>query len=783
MTMKNFIFTSKARTLFSLYNKLKNAIIPDIKIYNYQNIDFLSQQIQQDFKDSIVVIRSSSNLEDLSEHSNAGKFKSVLNVNTNNIDNIKNAITEVISSYPSNDNIKEFFVQKQVQNIKYSGVAFSVDIDNLAPYYIINYDISPNSDTITSGTSSNHRLYIHYHQCEQNPKHLFIKKIINLINELVSITKHKFIDVEFAIDQEENIFLLQVRPIITANKINLNKLDYTDCLFKVYKKIEKLQAPHPNLLGKKTIYGVMPDWNPAEMIGFKPKPLALSLYKEFITDNIWAYQRDNYGYRNLRSHPLLVSFIGIPYIDIRVDFNSFIPKTLNETIAEKLIEYYLDKLLKFPYLHDKVEFDIIFSCYYFGINKKLQELLNHNFNENEIKRIEFSLLELTNNIINPNNSLLNNDLQKIEILKQKFNEIINSKLSTIDKIYWLTEDTKRYGTLPFAGIARSAFIAVQFLKSLINENIISKDDYNNFLSSLNTITKKINNKISDYFNGKISKDELLEDIGHLRPGTYDITSLSYEENFDNYYLNFAVTNHSQKSENFNFTDIQIKQIKQLLIENGLNIQYDDFINFIKTAIEGREYSKFVFTKSISHILKLIENFGNRFGFSRDDLAFLDFSVILKMYSNLDARSVDEIFAQNIEMNKKLYNYTLGIKLPHIILSPDDICSFEITADEPNFITNKRCIAPIVNLEKNPNEDLSNKIVFIKCADPGYDYLFSKNIAGLVTQFGGANSHMAIRCSELQIPAVIGAGLLRYSEWSKANIIEIDCNNKLVTILS
>ena len=39
----------------------------------------------------------------------------------------------------------------------------------------------------------------------------------------------------------------------------------------------------------------------------------------------------------------------------------------------------------------------------------------------------------------------------------------------------------------------------------------------------------------------------------------------------------------------------------------------------------------------------------------------------------------------------------------------------------------------------------------------HDYLFSKNIGGLITCYGGANSHMAIRCAELGIPAVIGCG--------------------------
>ena len=70
------------------------------------------------------------------------------------------------------------------------------------------------------------------------------------------------------------------------------------------------------------------------MIGIRPRPLALSLYQEVITDSVWAYQRDNYGYRNLRSFPLMVDFGGLPYIDIRVSFNSFIPAGLEETVSE-----------------------------------------------------------------------------------------------------------------------------------------------------------------------------------------------------------------------------------------------------------------------------------------------------------------------------------------------------------------------------------------------------------------------------------------------------------------
>lgn len=61
----------------------------------------------------------------------------------------------------------------------------------------------------------------------------------------------------------------------------------------------------------------------------------------------------------------------------------------------------------------------------------------------------------------------------------------------------------------------------------------------------------------------------------------------------------------------------------------------------------------------------------------------------------------------------------------------------------------------------------------------YDYLFSKNIGGLVTQFGGANSHMAIRCAELRIPAVIGCGEQNFEKWANTRKIDLDRQKKKV----
>ena len=68
---------------------------------------------------------------------------------------------------------------------------------------------------------------------------------------------------------------------------------------------------------------------------------------------------------------------------------------------------------------------------------------------------------------------------------------------------------------------------------------------------------------------------------------------------------------------------------------------------------------------------------------------------------------------------------------------------------------------------------------IEGADPGYDWIFTYNIKGLITKYGGVNSHMAIRCAEFLIPAAIGCGEQRFEELIKANQILLDCATRIV----
>jgi len=767
--------SSKAKTLEDLGKVVTGAeVLPlvrfNVKSFASEKNNIISECIKT-FSTNVIV-RSSSANEDNNIVSNAGAFKSVADIRPSEKE-IEAAVNEVISSYGESINDRdEVFIQPMLKDVTMSGVVFTADIDTLASYYIINYDTSGSTTSVTGGEKADLHTFISVkdYNCEKDHK---ISAVISACRECEEIFNNEYLDIEFAFSGDR-LYILQVREIVRDDKVDLKDVDLMKSLEKLYSKIKKLNSAHPKLLGSKSIFGVMPDWNPAEIIGIKPKRLAISLYKELITDEIWAYQRDNYGYRNLRSFPLLVTFLGVPFIDVRVSFNSFIPKSLDESIASKLVEYYLEKLASNSTQHDKVEFEIVFSCYFFGLNNKLSKLMQHGFNENELKRIEFSLLELTNNVINTKEGLYKNDLNKIELLEEKYDSIINSQLSLVDKIYWLIEDCKRYGTLPFAGVARAAFIAIQILNSFADKGILTLEQKNNFLNSLNTVSKKLSND-----KNCMNKNDFLSVYGHLRPGTYDICSSRYDEAYDFY---FSDTECSPEDTEFNFTDKQMDRINLMLVEHGIKCNGNELIQFIKEAIEGREYAKFAFTKHLSKILCLIEEFGNKQGISREDLAYLDIQQVKNLYATLDHREVKDIFESDIEKNKEYYRYTKAVKFPGLIINENDIYSFFMEKNEPNFITLNQVNAETICIDSSKNSDYSGKIVLIKSADPGFDYLFAKNIAGLITCYGGANSHMAIRCAELGIPAVIGCGENTFQEYSRAKRISIDAANKQVKII-
>ena len=378
--------------------------------------DAVWQEVERSLPGSSrLIVRSSAKGEDGAEASQAGKYESVLCDRSEA--KFREAVEEVLASYGRSEAGDQFLVQPALEDVEGAGVAFTMDPNSGGNYYVINYDMTGSTSSITSGRGRENRLFYCFKKCPPRGGK-YLKILCRVLGQLEVLMGTDRLDVEFAF-RKGQVYLFQVRPLcVRGDAAEIGRQE--DCLRRIREYIRAADAPKPFLYGEGTLYSNMTDWNPAEMIGVHPRNLALSLYKELITDDTWAYQRDNYGYLRLRSFPLMVDFCGMPYIDVRVSFNSFVPADLSPAIAEKLVNYYLGELSRHPEEHDKVEFDIIFSCYTFDLPRRAGVLREHGFTAEEVEELISSLRKLTNRIINSRTGLWRGDGEKIRILRKRY---------------------------------------------------------------------------------------------------------------------------------------------------------------------------------------------------------------------------------------------------------------------------------------------------------------------------------------------------------------------------
>jgi phosphoenolpyruvate-protein kinase (PTS system EI component) len=281
---------------------------------------------------------------------------------------------------------------------------------------------------------------------------------------------------------------------------------------------------------------------------------------------------------------------------------------------------------------------------------------------------------------------------------------------------------------------------------------------------------------------KLSKNNFIKKFGHLRPDTYEITSKNYEDGYELYFKNNKKINKKIDKKKFIFNKLQIKKINKFLFKNDLNINFSDFIFFIKESIKNREYAKYIFTKSIDLVFRELKKIARRTKININEISYIDIKYILNLYYNLNNQNISDKIKQISNENKKIYKFNLKIMLPEILSSYQDIYSYSENINKVNFVGNKTVILNTVFYKKEIKTKLKNKIVCIESADPGYDFIFNENIGGLITKFGGANSHMAIRCAELGLPAAIGVGSLLFKNITDAKIISLNPSSNKIDII-
>ena len=532
----------------------------------------------------------------------------------------------------------------------------------------------------------------------------------------------------------------------------------------------------------------MPDWNPAEIVGVRPNLLSLTLYQYLICDEIWAKQRAEYGYVDVRPQPLLSIFAGRPYVNVQASMSSFIPATISRRLGHKLVDHYLDRLVSNPELHDKVEFDIAFTCVSLDFHQRAQsQLVPAGFLPEEIEELRRGLVDVTRTGIDRYSI----DLAKIKMLQERFSKVMQQDLVPLHRACILLEDCREYGTLAFAHLARGGFVAMTLLNSAVADGHIGQDFLEEYLESISTVAKEFVKDSAKLRDDMSAWTSFLEKFGHLRPGTYDILSPTYQQQEsvlrEHYVSKSAVDADS-------FTDAVAPEwpenawnsIQARLAELGLKIDLDEFDAFCRAVIEGREYAKFVFTRNLSQALEDIAAFANQAGVTRDDIAGLPVSVLFSLRSGICLGETGKYLKGICDLYGAHSAISQNAELPPLLHDSQQFHAFHYPQSRPNFIGSSSIVAAlhvqVDNSAYNVN-DVEGRIVLIPQADPGFDWLFSCGIVGLITTFGGANSHMAIRCAEFGIPAAIGVGEMTFENLRNSNIVSLDCSKNTIQIVS
>lgn len=792
-----FVLGTKAETLARMREIVTKSQIEDQ--VSFDVADWRAEQstilalIRDKFKSETLIVRSSARSEDSFTHSNAGAYTSILNVDPSN--GLKEAIEEVIASYHNQQPDDQVLVQPMLKNVIRSGVAFTRTLEHGAPYYVINYDETGSTDGITAGNNNEHKtLVVRRGAKPEQVANQELLPLLEAMKEIEGLLSFDSLDIEFAMTEGNVVHILQVRPI-AVKKSDVEAS--TDACYDVLSQAEtlwhKLAKPANHIAGQTPMYGVMPDWNPAEIIGTNPGKLAESLYKYLIMDETWATQRAEYGYRDVRPQPLLVSFAGKPYVDVRASFNSFLPVNLNDEEAERLVSFYLSYLKANPKLHDKVEFDVLPTCVGPGFYRWEQRLVNEGgFTEELVTKLKRGLLNVSRHAIEHTHDYLvkvNKFQARIDGRRHADAQGQSKLPATIRNIRLLLDECRLYGTLPFAHLARSGFVAATLLKEGVKEGWLTQAGMDSFMASVRTVSHELTADAKAAATGNMSWDDFVAAYGHLRPGTYDITSPAYFDDPEKFLRPIVDAALNAESEHDTHDEALWLKERGTFFENvrslGLEYSDDTLEQFLRDAIEGREKAKFIFSRNLSEALDMLRDLSAEFSLSVEECANLSIYDVLGLSeSTLSQHEQVEHLKAEAAKNAKQRKLASTCELPALLTDINDFYSFELSAGVPNFIGSTRVMAPCIHLQGTEQSDVDVKgaVVLIPQADPGYDWLFGQGIAGLITMYGGANSHMAIRSAEFGLPAAIGIGEQLFKQLSQAQEIELDPANNVMRAL-
>jgi len=656
-------------------------------------------------------------------------------------------------------------VQTMVNDVTFAGVASTHRISDGAPWYCIEL-AAKDCVAVTAGRASG-RIYAIARNAPEDfaaPETVpaGVLAPLGVVREIERLDQSpQGFEIEFALsraspDAPSQVHLLQARPIaVQASLPHSSFAPATSTLPNLNFLLENDSCPM--VKGRTTVLSLMADWNPAELISSHPRPLSLSLFEHLISDSTWWQARATLGYAQMPATglSLLHPLAGRPWVDVRRSANSLLPAGLPAPVATDLIEHWIENLRQHPERHDKVEFSVFRTVKdFYGIDE-VRSRWAFGLSRADLELWDGKLGQLGRELADRSAaSPLMSHLAIIDSLHRR----------SVSGLGWqaLLQNC-RLAAFSFSVLARLAFVAQAQLQSATVRGA---------LDMARAMQLKTATRSTPFLNqAQGSEDDLWQMHGCMRPGSFDITQLTWSEQT----WRTPPQPTASAETHFNFNVGEHRAMSSLLREAHYNLTPEQWLAFVQDTSRAREWGKFVLGRQLSACLDAIADTMTAQGLDREQASWLRLEQIDAGLA-MDSTGRRASWSEQLDQACSLYAAQSRVIVSPVLRQPSDRLLADSLGLMPNFIGHQVVhgrVAVLDSQHARPTPELTNAIVVIDKADPGFDWLFHCKIAGLITAWGGANSHMAIRCAEFKLSAAIGCGEAVLRQAQRASHARID----------
>lgn len=501
------------------------------------------------------------------------------------------------------------------------GTIYTREIKNNLPYYVIENE----DGEIT---------YI-----ARNTSREFIEEEIFELLKYVKLEEAKKKDgfclkMNFSVDENLDVMISHVEQLERHEETKIGITDKEFFNAKSFAKCNYLDFNH--VLSDKAYC------KPVAIIGENPRPLEYSLFREFITNEIWSKGISTFGYRYVQED-LMLKIGNRPYLSVDFIMEGLTPGNLPEQLRYRLLKYYEDELRSKKHPHDRVEYDIIFNSFDFETDEKLDRLPKDEFGDYEIAMLRKTLFNMTLNAIKNYAEISKKDkamLSELNALCAKINIQLSVNDNNVMKLYKfiseLSEAIKQNGFICFVRHARCIYMALRLLETLGKKGYVSDENIKEFANSVGEIR-------FDY------------------TGAYDIRSDCYSRLRDEYTKRFV----NEKTEYGEVKHLDRKGLETAIHDAGFDITADLLEEFIVDTIRNGAEIKLECMNSIGMLLELVKQLADAIGIAREDMSYLDIHDLFSYHSR-------ESYIQTIGPRRTLYHAYSKLILPDAIFGVGDI---------------------------------------------------------------------------------------------------------------